>query len=81
MEAGFRFFVAGGESAETLEFAEAAFDAIALFVEVFVVRALHLAVSLGRDHGFSSHGFDVLHDGIRVVALVGQHGLGLALAQ
>ena len=81
MEAGFGFFVSGGESAETLEFAEAAFDAVALFVEVFVILALHLAVAFWRDHGFGSHGFHVLYDGVRVVSLVGQHGLGLALAQ
>ena len=81
IEAGFGFFVAGGESAKTLKFAKAAFDTIALFVEVFVVLALHLAVSFGRNHGFGSHSFDVLHDGVRVVALVGQHGCGFVLAQ
>ena len=81
LEAVFGFFVACGESTKTLEFAEAAFDAIALFVEIFVVFALHLAVAFGWDHGFGSHGFNVLYDGVRVVALVGQHGHGLVLAQ
>jgi len=52
-----------------------------LFVEVFVVFALHLAVSFGRDHGFGSHRFNALYDSIGIVALVGQHGLGLVLAQ
>ena len=44
-EAGFRFFVTGGKTAKPFEFAEAAFDPITLFVEVFVVIALHLAVA------------------------------------
>ena len=70
-EAGFGFFVSGGESTEALEFAEAAFDAIALFVEVFVVLALYLAIPFGRDHGFGSHRFNVLYDGVSIVALVG----------
>ena len=81
IEAGFGFFISCCESAEALEFAEAAFDAIALFVEVFVVFALLLAVAFGWDHGFGSHRFDVLYDGVGIVALVGQHGLGLVLAQ
>jgi hypothetical protein len=81
VEAGLGFFVARGESAETLEFTEATFDAIALFVEIFVVLALYLAVSSGRDHSFGSHGFNMLYDCVRIVALVGQHGLGLVLAQ
>jgi hypothetical protein len=42
---------------------------------------LYLAVSFGWDHGFGSHGFNVLDDGVSIVALVGKHGLGLVLAQ
>ncbi len=42
---------------------------------------MHLAVSFGRDHGFGSHGFNVLYDGVGIVALVGQHCLSLVLAQ
>ena len=80
-EGGFGFFVARGESAKALEFTEATLDTIALFVDVFVVLALYLAVSFGWDHGFGSHGFNVLYDCVRIVALVGKHGLGLVLAQ
>ena len=80
-EAVFGFFVSRGESAKTLEFAEATFDAIALFVEIFVVFALYFAVAFGWNHGFGSHGFNVLYDGVGVVPLVGQYGLGLMLAQ
>ena len=80
-EAGFGFLIAGGESAEALEFAEAALDAIALFVEGFVVFALHLAVAFGWDHGPGAHRFNVLYDGVSIVALVGKHGLCLVPAQ
>jgi hypothetical protein len=47
LEAVFRFLVTGGESAKTFEFAEATFDAIALFVEIFVVLALTLRFRSG----------------------------------
>jgi hypothetical protein len=46
-EGGFGFFVARGESAKALEFAEATLDTVALFIDVFVVLALYLAVSFG----------------------------------
>lgn len=52
-----------------------------MFVELLVVLALDLAVAFGRDHRLGSHGFNVFHNGVRVVAFVGQHGLGLVLAQ
>src|ERR1035438_826656 len=81
MEADLCFLVAGGEPTETLEFAEAAFDSVALFVEVFLVLALYLAISFGWDDSFGSHRFNVFYDGVCVVALVGKHGLGLVLAQ
>jgi len=51
-----------------------------LFVENFVVLALYLAVPFGRDRGFGSHGFNVLYDSVRIVALVGKRGLSLVLA-
>jgi hypothetical protein len=73
--------VSRGETAETLEFTESTFDAIALFVEIFVLLALYLAVSFGWDYGFGSHGFNVLNDGVGIVALVGKHGFSLVLAQ
>ena len=62
LEAGFGLFVERGEFTKTLEFAEATFDPIALFVEIFVVLALRLAISFEWDHGFGCHGFNVLHN-------------------
>jgi hypothetical protein len=52
-----------------------------LFVEILVVLPLHLAVALGRDHGFGSHGFNVLYESVRILSLVGKHGVGLVLTQ
>ena len=80
-EAVFGFFVSRGESAKTLEFAEATLNTIAFFVEIFVVVALYLAVSFGRDDGFGSHGFNMFYDGVGIVSLVGKYGLGFVLAQ
>ena len=57
------------------------FDAVALFVEVFIEDPLQLAVALGRNDRSGSHGFDVLDDRIRIVALVGNDSFGLVLAQ
>ena len=80
-EVGFELFVSGGEAAEVLESGEAAFDAITLFVQCFVVLALLLAVAFGWDDSDPSHACDVLNDGIAVVTLICEHRLGLALCQ
>jgi hypothetical protein len=74
-------FVACGEAAEVFEAAEAAFDAIALPIEFFVVDALLLAVRFGRYHRDRSHGVDVVKDDLTVVALVGQHSDGFSLSE
>jgi hypothetical protein len=80
-EVGFEFFVASGEAAEVLESGEAAFDAIALSIEFFIVAALLFAVGFGRDHGDHAHGLDVVEDDLAVVALVGQHPEGSAISE
>ena len=75
------FAVAGGEAAEVLEFIEAALDLVALLVEFAVIWALLLAVAFGWDHGDGAHVLGLRHDGVRVVAFVGDHGLGLVALQ
>ena len=80
-EVGFEFFVAGGEAAEVFESGEAAFDAIALSIEFFIMDALLLSVGFGRDHRDRSHGLDVVEDDLAVVALVGQYPDGLACSE
>ena len=64
-----------------LEAVEEALDQIALLVQLLVVRPLHLAVGLRRDHGHGAGCLDLLNDGIAVVALVGDDGLGCDLLQ
>jgi hypothetical protein len=61
----FEFFVAGGEATEVLESGEASFDAVALPIEFFVVGSLLLAIRFGRHDRDRSHGFDVIHDGLK----------------
>ena len=81
MEVFLVFLVSGGETAEVFEFCAAAFDAISLFVEVFVVLALYFPVGLWRDHRQRAHAGDMLDDRIGVIALVGQHMAGFAFSQ
>ena len=58
------------------ELVEAAFDTIVLFVELSVVLSLVFAVAFGWDHRLGSHVFRLSHDGVRVIAFVGDHGFG-----
>ena len=44
------FLIAGGNSAKVLEFAEHAFDDMALLVHVPVTASLHFAVGFGWNH-------------------------------
>jgi len=81
VEAGVGFLIACGESPELFEPAEAAFDAIALPVELLIMHALLFSTAPGRDHRHCVDRFDVVHDAVRVVALVGDDRLGLPLAQ
>lgn len=78
----FGFFVASGEAAELLEFAEATFDAVAQLVQGFVILPLLFTVRARWNHGLGLHGFFyVLNEFVRVITLVCNDCLGLALAQ
>ena len=77
----FEFFLACGESAEVFESGEAAFDAIALSIEFFIVSSLLFSVGLGGHDGDRSHGFDMVEDSLAVIAFVGKHPLCLTLAK
>jgi hypothetical protein len=77
----FELFVSCGESAEVLELGEASLDAVTLSIEFFVMGALLLAIGFGRNDGDRSHGLDVIKDGLTVIALIGQHPLGLSFPE
>ena len=72
---------ASRKPAEVLELGEAAFDPVALFVKGFVVLSFRFTIGSGRDYRLGSTRFDVLHDGIGIIAFIGQHRFGFALAQ
>ena len=77
----FAFFVSCSESAEVFEPGEASFDAVAFSIEFFVMYRLLFSVGFGRHDCGRSHGLDAIRDGLTVVALVGQHPLGLSFAE
>jgi hypothetical protein len=64
-----------------LEFAEAAFDSIALSIEVFIVSSLHLAIAPGRNDGFGSCRLYVFDQGVGIVSLIGDDGLSLVCSE
>jgi hypothetical protein len=64
-----------------LDFAEAALDTLALFVEFAVVFALHFAVAFGRNDGLRAHLLHVRYVGLGIVGLVCQYGRGPVCAQ
>jgi hypothetical protein len=64
-----------------LESGEASFDAVALSIELFIVSSLLFSVGLGGHDSNRSDGFDVVQDGLAVIALVGQHPFRLSLAE
>jgi hypothetical protein len=81
LEVLFEFVEAGGEAAELLEMGEGAFDAVALTVEGAVEAALDLADRTRRDDGGDAAFAEMIEDGVGVVALVGEHGLGAVIAE
>jgi hypothetical protein len=78
LEADSPFAVAGSESAEVFELAEATLDAVSEFVECAVVLSLLLAATAGRDDGGSAEFVDGSDDGVRVVPLIGEYRFCLA---
>lgn len=74
-EVNFPPFIACGKASEVFEAAEAAFDAIAVFVERSIVRNDDLARAIGRDHGCRIHFVDALSQGIAVIGFISKDGL------
>jgi hypothetical protein len=81
LESDSTFAVSGRESAEVLDSIEAAFDAVAEFVEGPVVWPLHFTADLGWDDGDGTHGLDGGDDGVGVIASVRHVDLGLTTGQ
>ena len=81
MEAAASFAVSCGESSEVLESVEASFDAVAKFVEGWIMRSLDFAADFGRDHGHGPHGLDRSDDRGGIIAAIGHDDLRLTACQ
>jgi hypothetical protein len=62
-----------GEAAEVVEAVEAAFDTVAQFVDLRVVRDDDLARSVGRDHRYGADAGNDRAQGVAVIGFVGEH--------
>jgi hypothetical protein len=71
LEVDFVFLEAGCQAAKVFEFGKTPLNPVALFVQRLVVEPWRFTVRLGRDDGRGSARFDVLHNGIRIIAFVG----------
>jgi hypothetical protein len=69
------FVVARGDASEMFETSEEAFDQIACPVEIAIERPWGETVGAGRNNRLSARGFNLSHEVIGVVPLVGNHGL------
>ena len=67
--------VSGCDATELFELVEEALDDVALFVEISVVGALDVAVSLGRDDDFGPAFSNLLAETIGVITLVADRSL------
>lgn len=73
--------VAGGDGSVDLEMSDLALDPTALAVELFVPADRRLAVRARRDDRANTAGFEIIADGVAVVAFVGQQRLGRTFGQ
>ena len=71
--------VSGGDAPAVLEPVEEALDPVSGRIQGAVDRVLDVPVLLGRDFGRAAPGADFVADGVAVVALVGQHDLGVGV--
>ena len=76
MEVEFEFVESGCEAAELLEVSEGSFDSVALSIKGTVEATLDFAQRTWRDHSGDAALLEMVQDGIGVVALVGEDGLG-----
>jgi len=70
------FVISGCDGAVLFQPGKEVFDQMPSFVEMFVVRALHVAVCPGRDDDLFTRVFQWLNDPfIRIMGFIGNHGL------
>src|SRR6202158_4717857 len=71
------FFVAGGDASELLDELKETLDEVAFGVEGEVAIAGDLAIRFWRDDRLDGSHFEALDEGVGVVALIAEQGLGL----
>ena len=74
-----KFVIAGCDGPEAFEFAEKAFDKVPFTIESEVGLALYEAVGLGWNDGGNSAPDQGFNQGIGIVSLVCEEGLGIDL--
>ena len=75
------FFVAGRDASELFDELKETLDQVALGVEGEVAIASDLAVRPWRDDRLDGSHFEALDEGVGVVALVGEEGIGLRFSR
>lgn len=75
-EVGEELVVSGCDPPEVFEFIEEALDAVALFVDVFVVVVLIATIALGRDDRRGLGVQDAVMEAIGIIGTVGQDIVG-----
>jgi len=72
---------AGSEPSEVFEFMEAAFDAVALFVEIFAVFVRALGIGFRRDDNFHAAALQMTPELLADIAFISDQGFGLEAAR
>lgn len=70
------FLIPGGEAAEVVELVEAAYEAVALFLELAVILSRPLAIAFGRNHDLCAWTRRPRHQSICIVAAVDDDSFG-----
>jgi hypothetical protein len=73
LKVDFILLEASRESTEVLQFGEASFNTIPLFVKSVIVLSFGFAVGSGRNDWFCATGLDVLHNRFSIITFVGEY--------
>lgn len=72
-----KFLIARGDTSELIEFIEKTLDQVACCIAMSVVSAWRPPVGARRNNRFSGHGFNVLNQGVAIIAFVREYSLSV----